>query len=45
MVSIFECERRKAFSKSFTDFFEDLRTKITTSSGVNYTVLSTLIVA
>ncbi|MGL0865070.1 hypothetical protein ACSTB5_05170 [Faecalibacterium duncaniae] len=42
MVSIFECERRKDFAKSFADFFEDLRTKITTSSGVNYTVFEYL---
>lgn len=42
MVSIFECERRKDFARSFADFFEDLKTKVTTSSGVDYTVFDYL---
>lgn len=42
MASIFECERRKDFAKSFTVFLGDLNTKVTTSSGKNYTILSYL---
>lgn len=42
MGSIFECERRKDFAKSFTDFYEDLKTKVTKSSGECCTVFNYL---
>lgn len=36
MASIFTIERRKDFPKAFTNFFEDLQTKISTTAGVEY---------
>lgn len=36
MTSIFTIERRKDFPEAFTRFFEDLRTEVSTTAGVDY---------